>query len=443
MTIGRPSVASLAGFQGWRALGHRNYRLFFGGQLVSLVGTWMMTVAQSWLVLELTGNAFILGLVAAAQFAPVLILGLFGGVIADAMPKRRTLIITQGSSAVLSFLMAILVITGVVQVWQVFVVALLLGIRNSVDMPTRQAFAVEMVGREDIGNAVALNSAMFNAARVVGPALAGLAIGAFGIALAFLIDAISYLAVIGALLAMDESALHTRQGVARPESTSQVFEHLREGLGYVRRTPMVLLSISVIGLVATFSMNFSVIVPTLTQLVLHSDAAGYGFLMAAMGVGSLLAALAIAFSGRTAPMVIGGGALLMGASQVVVGITPSYGIALVAMVFAGLGGIAMAATCNTVIQLSVPDHLRGRVMSVYTTVFAGSTPIGGPLMGWVASSFGPAVAMAGGGLMAMLTGAGALTWVRRTGNQKLTVPRRASVVDPRTTSAALTRVAER
>jgi MFS family permease len=443
MTISRPTAAGLAGFQGWRALGHRNYRLFFGGQLVSLVGTWMMTVAQSWLVLELTGNAFILGLVAAAQFTPVLILGLFGGVIADALPKRRTLIITQGSSAVLSFLMAILVVTNVVQVWHVFVVALLLGIRNSVDMPTRQAFAVEMVGREDIGNAVALNSAMFNAARVIGPALAGLAIGAFGIALAFLIDAISYLAVIGALLAMDESSLHTRQGVVRPESASQVLEQLRAGLGYVRRTPMVLLSIAVIGLVATFSMNFSVIVPTLTQVVLHSDAAGYGFLMAAMGVGSLLAALAIAFSGRTMPMVIGGGALLLGASQVVVGATQSYGVALVAMVFAGLGGIAMAATCNTVIQLAVPDHLRGRVMSVYTTVFAGSTPIGGPLMGWVAASFGPAIAMAGGGLLAMVTGLGALTWLRRTGNQQLILPRRAPVADARGTSAALSRVAER
>jgi MFS family permease len=443
MTIPRPSRQSIAGFQGLSALGHRNYRLFFGGQLVSLVGTWMMTVAQSWLVLTLTGNAFILGLVAAAQFTPVLLLGLFGGVIADALPKRRTLIVTQGSSAILSLIMALLVVTGVVQVWHVFVVALLLGVRNSVDMPTRQAFAVEMVGREDIGNAVALNSAMFNGARVIGPALAGLAIGAFGVALAFFIDALSYLAVIGALLAMDEDALHTRKGIVRPETPGQVLEHLRDGLGYVRSTPIVLMSISVIGLISTFAMNFSVIVPTLTQLVFHSDATGYGFLMAAMGVGSLLAALAIAFSGRTGPIVIGIGAMLLGAGEIVVGVSGNYLVALVAMVFAGFGGIAMAATCNTVIQLTVPDHLRGRVMSVYTTVFAGSTPIGGPLMGWVASAFGPAISMTAGGVIAALTGAGALTWVRRTGNDQMASTRRPRALDPRTTSAALTRVAER
>jgi MFS family permease len=309
-------------------------------------------------------------------------------------------------------------------------------------MPTRQAFAVEMVGREDIGNAVALNSAMFNAARVVGPALAGLAIGAFGIAPAFLIDAVSYLAVIGALIAMEESTLHTRPGIIRPETAGQVVEHLREGLGYVRSTPIVLLAISVIGLISTFAMNFSVIVPTLTQLVFHADAAAYGFLMAAMGVGSLLAALGIAFSGRTGPIVIGFGAMLLGAAEIVVGVSHSYPVALVAMVFAGFGGIAMAATCNTAIQLSVPDHLRGRVMSVYTTVFAGSTPIGGPLMGWVASAFGPAISMTAGGVIGLVTGAGALAWIRRTHNERL-VPRRPAAVEARVTGAALQRAAER
>jgi MFS family permease len=440
MTHGRPSAAAIRGFAGWRALGHRNYRLFFGGQLVSLVGTWMMAVAQSWLVLQLTGDAFILGLVAAVQFIPVLILGLFGGIIADALPKRRTLVVTQGSAAILSFVMAILVFTNVVQVWHVFVVALLLGIRNSVDMPTRQAFAVEMVGREDIGNAVALNSAMFNGARVVGPAMAGLAIGAFGIALAFLIDAISYLAVIGALLAMEESTLHTRPGIARPASRRDVTDNLREGLRYVGSTPVVLLAIVVIGLVSTFGMNFSVIVPPLTQLVLHSDAAGYGFLMAAMGVGSMVAALAIAFSGRTGPLVIGAGALLLGAAEVVLGGSRSYPLSLVAMVFGGVGAISMAATCNTVIQLTVPDQLRGRVMSVYTTVFAGSTPIGGPLMGWVASSFGPAISMTVGGLITGATGLAALAWIRRNLPGHAAIPGRVAGEGAEAASATLSRI---
>jgi MFS family permease len=443
MTFGRPSGAAIAGFHGWRALGHRNYQLYFGGQLVSLVGTWMMTVAQSWLVLTLTGDPFILGLVAAAQFTPVLILGLFGGVIADALPKRRTLVITQGSAAILSSVMAVLVFTNVVQVWHVFVVALLLGIRNSVDMPTRQAFAVEMVGREDIGNAVALNSAMFNGARVIGPALAGLAIGAFGVGLAFLIDAVSYLAVIGALLAMDESTLHTRPGLARPENARDVRDNLREGLRYVRSTPIVLLAMAVIGLVSTFGMNFSVIIPPLTQLVLHSDALGYGILMAAMGVGSLIAALAIAFSGRTGPIVIGAGALLLGGAEVLLGISHVFALSLVAMLFAGVGAISMAATCNTVIQLTVPDRLRGRVMSVYTTVFAGSTPIGGPLMGGIASAFGPAISIAIGGVLSGATGLGALAWVRRHRAGGVHVSALAAGQGAEAASATMSRVAPR
>ncbi|HEX5239500.1 MAG TPA: MFS transporter [Candidatus Limnocylindrales bacterium] len=439
MTFGRPSVAALAGFKGWSALGHRNYRLYFGGQLVSLVGTWMMSVAQSWLVLELTGNAFILGLVAAVQFTPVLILGLFGGIIADVWPKRRVLVLTQGFAAILSFAMTILVFTGVVQVWHVFVIALLLGIRNSVDMPTRQAFAVEMVGREDIGNAVALNSAIFNSARVVGPALAGLAIGVFGVALAFFIDAVSYLAVIGALLAMDEDALHVRGGIERPDSVSEVTNHLREGLGYVRSTPIVLLAIAVIGIVSTFGMNFSVVMPPLTQLVLHSDATGYGFLMAATGVGSLLAALTIAFSGKTGPLIIGAGALLLGIAEVVVGVSRSYGLSLVAMFFAGVGAISMAATCNTVIQLTVPDRLRGRVMSVYTTVFAGSTPIGGPLMGWVASAYGPDISIGIGGLASGIAGIAALGWLR---GHRAVADRASAAIGHRSVAAASAEGAE-
>jgi MFS family permease len=412
MTRPRPTMAGFLGYQGWRALRHRNYRLFFAGQLTSLVGTWMMTVAQSWLVLQLTGNPFDLGVVAAVQFLPVLVLGLFGGVIADSLPKRRTLVLTQGFASILSFVMFVLVFTHTVQVWHVLVVAFLLGIRNSVDMPTRQAFAVEMVGREDISNAVALNSAMFNGARVIGPAVAGITIGAFGVAPAFLLDAISYLAVIVALLQMSEPELHTRPGIARPQSISAVVENLREGLVYVRRTKVVLVATVVIGLVSTFGMNFTVVIPPLTQMVLHSDATGYGFLMAATGVGSVISALWIAFSGRTTPLVIGLGALTLGVAEVVMSVTGSFPIALACMFFAGFGGIGMAATANTVIQLNVPDQLRGRVLSVYTTVFAGSTPIGGLVTGAIASTFGAAVAIGLGGAASLATGVGAIAWLR-------------------------------
>ena len=412
MTIGRPTVSGLKAYQGWRALRHRNYRLFFGGQLTSLVGTWMMTVAQSWLVLQLTGNPFDLGVVSAVQFTPVLILGLFGGVIADSLPKRRTLVATQGFASILSFVMFILVFTHAIQVWHVMVVAFLLGIRNAFDMPTRQAFAVEMVGREDISNAVALNSAMFNGARVIGPAVAGLVIGAFGVAPAFLIDAISYLAVIGALLAMHEETLQTRPGIARPQTIPAVVENLREGLVYVGRTKIVLLATVVIGLVSTFGMNFTVVIPPLTTTVLHSDATGYGFLMAATGVGSVISALTIAFSGKTTPLIIGLGAMTLGTAELIMASSGSFGLALACMFLAGVGGIGMAATANTVIQLNVPDHLRGRVMSVYTTVFAGSTPIGGLVTGAVAASFGAAMALGLGGIASLATGLGATVWLR-------------------------------
>jgi MFS family permease len=412
VSIGFPSRAGLQGFQGWRALRHRNYRLFYGGQLVSLVGTWMMTVAQSWLVLQLTHDPFVLGVVAAAQFLPVLVLGLFGGLIADSLPKRRTLIATQGFAMILGLIMSALVLTHTVQVWHVLVVAFLLGCRNAVDMPTRQAFAVEMVGREDISNAVALNSAMFNGARVIGPAVAGLTIGLFDVGPAFLLDALSYLAVIVALVAMRDKELDTRPGIERPASVSAALASLREGLGYVRRTRVVLVATLVIGLVSTFGMNFTVVIPPLVETVLHSDATGYGFLMAAMGVGSMLSALTIAFSGRTTPLIIGIGAAMLGVAEIALGFTESFPGALVLMFVAGVGGIGMAATANTMIQLNVPDALRGRVMSVYTTVFAGSTPVGGLLTGAVASSFGAAVAIGLGGAASLLTGLGAITWLR-------------------------------
>jgi MFS family permease len=412
MTPPRVTLRRLARFQGWSAMRHRNYRLFFAGQGLSLIGTWMMTVAQSWLILQLTGDPLLLGVVAAVQWMPVLVLGLFGGLIADALPKRRTMLATQGFAALLSLTMAILVFSGAVAVWHVIVIAFLLGIRNAVDLPTRQSFAVEMVGREDVGNAVALNSAMFNGARVIGPAVAGITIGAFGVGAAFLIDAISYLAVIFALLAMRETDLHTRPGIDRPTTVRAALGNLSEGLRYVRRTRLVLLPILTVGLVSTFGMNFTVVIPPFVQEVLHGDATAYGFLMAATGVGSVISALAIAFSGRTMPVVIGLGGATLGIALIVLGGTSAFPIALVAMFFAGVGGIAMAATANTLVQLTVPDQLRGRVMSVYTTVFAGSTPFGGLLTGAIASGLGAATAIVFGGALSLATGAAAVASIR-------------------------------
>jgi MFS family permease len=406
------SIETLLGFQGWRALRHRNYRLFFGGQAISLIGTWMQQVAQGWLVLQLTHDPFVLGLAAAAQFTPVLVLGLFGGLIADQLPKRRVLLVTQTVAMLLAFALFALTATGSVEVWHVFALAVALGVNNAVDMPVRQAFAVEMVGRDDVVNAVGLNSALFNASRILGPALAGLTIGVFDISIAFLINGLSFLAVIAGYGFMRDEDLRPAPRMDRPSSIGDVIDALAEGLRYVRATPIVLLAVTVVGLASTFGMNSSVLAPPLAQDVLHSDASGFGFLMAAAGVGSLIAALRIAFATRSRPAAMGWGAILLGVAGVVLGVSRSFPLSLLAMLAMGFGMIAMAATANSTIQLTVPDRLRGRVVSVYTTVFAGSTPIGGLLLGAVASRFGVPAAFLAGGVVTVAVGLWAVVWLR-------------------------------
>jgi MFS family permease len=425
-----PSGA-LRGFHGVRAFRHRNYRLFFGGQLISLIGTWMQQVAQAWLVLQLTHDPLWLGLVSVAQFGPVIVFGLFGGVIADQLPKRQTLLVTQTVAMILAFILFGLTATGVVQVWHVMILAILLGTNNAIDMPTRQSFAVEMVGREDMTNAVGLNSAQFNASRVVGPAVAGLLIGAFNISIAFLINGLSYLAVIAAYLAMRESELRSVEPIARPTSVRGVFAHLAEGARYVRNTPLVLLAVVVIGLVATFGMNFQVLIPPLADNVLHVGPTGYGFLMAASGLGSTITALWVAFSRKVGPMPIVLGAIALGLGSIPLALSSSFVVALIAMFIVGAGGIGMAVTANTVIQMAVPDQLRGRVMSVYTTVFAGSVPAGGLLMGSIASRWGVPLALMAGAVLSLAVGVGAWVWLRR-----IRGTQRARVVDARVAAGA-------
>jgi MFS family permease len=282
-------------------------------------------------------------------------------------------------------------------------------------MPVRQSFAVELVGREDVSPAVALNSAMFNGARVVGPAAAGLAIGAFGVAAAFVLNAVSFLAVIVGLWLMDEGELKIGARIARPTSVAAVTRNLAEGLAYVRQTRLVLLATVVVGTVATVGMNFGVLIPAFAQHDLGSDATGYGFLMAASGVGSLLAALRLVFGGRPQPIRLATGALILGVASVALAASRLFPLSLALMVIVGFGSILMAATANTTIQLAVPDHLRGRVMSVYTTVFSASVPIGGLAMGAVASGFGASLAIALGGVLSVGVGLAALAWGRQDG----------------------------
>ena len=400
-------------FHGARALRHRNYRLFFGGQAVSLIGTWMQQVAQGWLVLQLTHDPLWLGIVSVAQFGPVILFGLFGGVIADQLPKRKTLMATQTAAMVLAFVLFGLTAAHVVQVWHVMLLGALLGLSNAVDMPARQSFAVEMVGREDVANAVGLNSALFNASRILGPAAAGLLIGVTDISIAFLINGLSFIAVILAYLAMRDDELRPMPAIERPRSVGAVVENLAEGARFVRSTPIVLLAVIVVGLVATFGMNFSVLIPPLADNVLHVGASGFGFLMAASGIGSTVTALAVAFSRRPSPTMIATGAITLGIGSLLIAFSTSYPLSLFASVLMGAGGIGMAVTANTTIQLSVPDHLRGRVMSVYTTVFSGSVPAGGLLMGAIASAWGVPLALLVGGVLSLVCGAGAWVWLRR------------------------------
>ncbi len=379
-----------------RALKHRNFRLFFFGQLISVSGTWMQTLAQGWLLGTLVGwdqAVVYIGLLGVVQFVPVMIFGLFGGIVADIWPKRMTVIGTQVASGLLALTLGGLDYFHVVAVWHIFLLAFLLGIVNSIDMPTRQSFIVEMVGPDDVANAIALNSAVFNGARIVGPAIAGVLIGVLGTALCFILNGLSYGAVIVGLLAMRDSELMPGTRLAMPRSVGAIRGNLAEGLRYVWHTPVVLLAIGVIGFVSTFGMNFNVVLPVMAARVLDVGSNGYGLLFAAMGAGALIAALAVATLERPRLRVLIGGGMVLGVSEIVLASTTFFPVALVAVFFSGVGAIATAASANSLIQITVPGPLRGRVMSVYTTVFAGSTPIGNGLTGGFGGLWGTPVAL--------------------------------------------------
>ncbi len=368
----------------FQAFRNYNYRLFWGGQLVSLTGTWMQTIGQSWLVLRLTNSPFAVGLVTALQTLPILLLTLFGGVFADRVPKRRFLIGTQIVSALQALALAYLTMTGQVQLWHVYILALILGTVNAFDNPTRQAFIVEMVGREDLPNAVALNSSLFNAARIVGPAIGGLAIGALGIAGAFYANAASFGPAILAMALMRPEMLHAVPKPAR----GNVFKQVGEGLSYVRSTTPALVVIIMMAVLGTFGYNFSVTLPLIAEFVLHTSAVGFGGLTAFMGVGSLVGALVLAYRSQATYRLLMGSAAVFGVFLLAVAFSPWYPLTAGLLILLGVASIAYSATANTLLQLNTPDHLRGRVMSIYFLLFAGTTPIGGFLTGLAANHIG-------------------------------------------------------
>jgi MFS family permease len=386
---------------------HRNFRLFFFGELVSITGSWIQYTAQAWLVVTLVGNmsaALYLGLLGAVQVLPVLVLGMFGGILADVLPKRRTVIATQTVAGLLALLLGLLVYLGAVQVWHVFVVGFALGVVNAVDMPTRQAFVVEMVGAEDVGNAITLNSAAFNVARIVGPSIGGLLMAAVGMSLCFLLNAISFGAVVVSLLAIRESELLSGDRLAMPKSAREVGDQLIEGLRYVRRTPVVLLAIGAGGLASTFGMNFNVMVPAMAAGVLNVGPAGYGFLNAAVGLGGVIAAFPVAAMARPTIRVLIGAIVVLGVSLCCFAMSGSFATAAVSIAVAGGAGLVLVVTANSLVQLAPPAALRGRVMSVYTTAFIGATPVGNSMIAVTAALSGTRLAVLVAALATLLVG---------------------------------------
>ena len=374
--------------RGFSAVRHRNFRLYWIGQIVSLVGTWMQSVSQPWLVLLLGGSPIQLGAVLALQFAPSLALAPLGGVLADRVDKRRLLLLTESVAALQAAALFVLTFTGLIEIWHLMVLALALGFVNALDLPVRQSLAAELVPREDLMNAIALNSTSFSLARVIGPAVAGVTLALFGPAFNFAINAVSYLGVLIALVRMDPS---TMQPIVRPEVRPSVRASLAEGVAYAIRTPTVLWPLVLLGGIGMFGMNFQTLLPLFARFTLDLNADGFGALFAAMGLGALIGSLALAFVGSRRPLVgmILGGGISFAIFEAGLGLSRTALAAFPLIVLVGLSSMLMINTINISVQRSVPNELRGRVMALYVTVFAGSTPIGGLFAGTVAQNWGP------------------------------------------------------
>ena len=396
-----------AGRVTFAALSLPNYRLYYLGQATSLAGTWMQMTAQAWLVLTLTHSSTALGVVIGLQTLPVLLLGPYGGVIADRVDKRRLMIILQSAMGVQALTLGLLTVTGEVQYWQIGVLAALLGLNNAFENPTRQSFMLEMVGPEHLRNAVSLNSVMANAARAVGPAIAGILIATVGIGVCFLLNAASFGAVIGSLLAMDRSALHPTRPAPRAKG------QLREGFRYVRRTPEIGLPLVMMALAGCLTYEFQVTLPVMASRGLHAGATGFGFMTAAMGVGAVLGGLVVAARGRIGvrPLVIA--AAGFGVALTFATLAPSLPVELAALAFVGWGSISFMSMANSTLQLTAAPEMRGRVMSLWFVGFQGSTPIGGPIVGWLMAVAGARAGLGLGAVTIFAVALGGLTAMQR------------------------------
>ncbi len=374
------------------ALSIPNFRRYFYGQTTSLVGTWMQSVAQSWLVFTITHSSTAIGGVLALQTLPVLILGPYAGVIADRVDKRHLMIVLQSFMGVQALVLGVLAVTHVVRFWEVCVLAVVLGLNNTFENPSRQSFVLEMVGPDEVRNAVSLNSTMVNAARAVGPAVAGLLIATVGVGVCFLVNSVSFIAVVYSLVSMDESALKPSKPTERAKG------QLREGLRYVARTPRLGVPLLMMGIVGTLAYEFQVTLPVVAKQTFHGGAATYGFLTASMGIGAVVGGLVTATRGRTGLRTLTLAGAMFGIAILVASVAPVLALEFVALGAVGWGSVTFLATGNSTLQLEADPSMRGRVMALWAVAFLGSTPVGGPLIGWIVAVASARVGLAVGGV---------------------------------------------
>src|SRR3984893_5851452 len=378
----------------FRSLKHRNFRLFFSGQLISLIGTWMQTIAEAWLIYRLTGSSVLLGLLGFVSQIPIFLLSPIGGLAADRWPRQRVVISSQIASMSLEFTLAALTLSGRIRVWELIVLATLLGVVNAFDVPARQSFLIEMVGREDLLNAIALNSTMFNGAREAGPAVAGLLVAKVGEGWCFFLNGASYIAVLAGLLMMRiEKSLAVHDG-------SSPIEKMREGFRFVRHAKPIRTLLILVGVVSFMALPFNVLLPIFADRILHGGATAYGNLMLAVGLGAMFGALTLAMRQglRGLGNIVAYSAMGLGGSLILFGASRWYWVSLLAMTLAAFAMMMQFASANTLIQAMVPDQLRGRVMSLYSMMFLGMSPFGSLVAGTLADHIGAPITVALGGL---------------------------------------------
>nr|WP_245653103.1 MFS transporter [Herbidospora sakaeratensis] len=426
--VREPGPASADGAAGmFRSLRNFNYRLFLSGSVVSNVGTWMQRTAQDWLVLSLTGGSgTALGITVALQFLPIMLFGMWGGVLADRFPKRRLLMTAQSLMAALALAMGVLTVTGHAEVWHVYVMAFTLGLLACVEVPTRQSFVVEMVGRDDLSNAIALNSSSFNLARVVGPAVAGLLINWLGgTGPLFLVNALTFAFTIGGMLLMRTAELRTPEPVKRGKGQA------REGVRYVIGKPDLLLPVLMVGFVAVFAQSFTTSIALMATEVFDAGASAFGIGSSAFAVGAVVGALLAARRVTPSRRMMVAAGVAFGAAQIAAAVTPAYWAFLIVLVPAGLAMITVQTMANSTLQLGASSEMRGRVMGIYVLVFTAGAPIGAPLIGWIAELAGPRVGIMVSGLLS-LTGVALAVLITR-----LVAARKAVALNPAAASVAV------